>query len=100
MDVLQAWLIVGVPGLVIAFSLFTGRSKLRAWIGYAVLAVLAAFFVLVAGEVISAAFIGLAAVVFVATGRGTHTDEDFREHHQDRKRFTVADRDTEDAPAS
>jgi hypothetical protein len=28
-------------------------------------------------------------VGFVATGRGTHVDEDFREHHTDRKRFTT-----------
>jgi hypothetical protein len=89
-DVLQSWLAVGVPGLIVVAGLFVGRSKLRARIGYGVLAVLVAFFIAVPGDAISAAFIGLVAVVFVATGRGTHRDDEYREHHEDRTRFTTA----------
>jgi hypothetical protein len=89
-DVLQSWLVVGVPGLIVVAGLFVGRSKLRAWIGYGVLALLLAFFLLVPTDAISAAFVGLVAVVLVATGRGTHSDDAYREHHEDRKRFTTA----------
>lgn len=90
MDVLQSWLVVGVPGLIVVAGLFVGRSKPRAWIGYGVLALLVAFFLLVPTDVISAAFVGLVAVVLVATGRGTHSDDGYREHHEDRERFTTA----------
>jgi hypothetical protein len=88
-DLLQSWMIVGVPGLALALGLFSGRSKLRAWFGYAVLAALLVFFVTVPGDMISAALLGTIAVGFIATGRGTHTDDEFQEHHVDRKRFTT-----------
>lgn len=90
MDVLQAWLVVGVPGLVVAGSLFAGRSRPRAWIGYGVLAGLTAFFVLVPGDAASAALVGILAAMFVATGRGTHLDDRYFEHHQERRRLTTA----------
>ena len=89
MDLLQSWMIVGIPGVALALGLFSGRSKLRAWFGYAVLAALIVFFVTVPGDVISAVALGIAVVSFVATGRGTHTDDEFQEHHVDRKRFTT-----------
>ena len=97
MDVLQMWVVVGVPGLVVAAGLFVGRSRLRAWIGYAVLLALVVAFVLTPGGGLSAAAVGLIAVVFVATGRGTRIDAEFREHHQDRERFTTARNEPEGA---
>lgn len=89
MDVLQTWLLVGVPGLVIVGALFTGRSRLRAWIGYAALLAIVATFAFVAGDVLSAALVGLIAVVLVATGRGTNLDARYDEHHENRKRLTT-----------
>lgn len=95
MTLVQTWLILGVPLGVLAMALFVGRSRLRAWLGYAMLAVLVVVFLTVpqpggGGAVISAAVIGSLAFVFVATGRGTHTDDDFVEHHEDRRKFTTA----------
>ncbi len=89
MNILQTWLIVGVPALVVIASLFTGRSAVRALIGYAVLAITLVVFLVVPGDPLSAAAIGLIGFVLVATGRGTHTDEETPEHHEDRKRFTT-----------
>jgi hypothetical protein len=91
-DLLQAWVAVGVPGLVLVGAAFVGRSRVRALVGYAILIALLVFFVTVpAGGGLSAAVIGLLAVVFVATGRGTHLDDRYREHHQQRERYTTAD---------
>jgi hypothetical protein len=90
-DVMQSWLLVGVPGVIAAAGLFVGRNQLRAWIGYGVLAATVAFFAIVPSDPISVAALSAIAVVYVATGRGTHVDADYREHHQDRKRFTTAD---------
>src|SRR5688572_16266619 len=39
LTILQAWLFVGIPCLVVAFSLFYGRSRIRTLLGYLVLAV-------------------------------------------------------------
>ncbi|MBW3618885.1 MAG: hypothetical protein KY461_01460 [Actinobacteria bacterium] len=89
MTTLQAWLIVGVPALVVVAALFTGRSAVRAMFGYLALAATLVFFVVVPGDPISAAVIGLAAVFLVATGRGTGVDDDFPEHHENRKRMTT-----------
>lgn len=90
MDVMQTWLLVGVPGVVLAAGLFVGRSRLRAWLGYGVLLALVLTFVLVPGDGVSAAVIGLIAVAMVATGRGTGRDEEHTEHHEQRRRFTTA----------
>lgn len=89
MDLLQTWLIVGVPGLIITAGLFTGRSQVRAWIGYAVLLALVVTFLLVPGDAISAAAVGLIAFLLVATGRGMQADQQ-PEHHETRRRYTVA----------
>lgn len=89
MDVLQTWLLVGVPGLVIVGGLFVGRSRVRAWLGYGVLLAIVATFAFVARDVLSAALVGLLIVVFVATGRGTNLDARYAEHHQTRRRLTT-----------
>lgn len=91
MNVLQAWLIVGVPSLALALGLFAGRAKLRAWFGYGVLAALVLFFILVPGDVLSAALVGLVAVGFLAVGRGTGKDDEYQEHHQGRRAYTTRD---------
>lgn len=89
MDVLQAWMIVGVPALAVAFGLFAGRSKLRATIGYLVLLALVVLFVLIPDGGLSAAVVGLIGVFLVANGRGTDVDTRFEEHHENRRRFTT-----------
>jgi len=91
MDVLQTWIVVGVPGLLLAAVLFVGNSRVRAMGGYAVLLATMLTFVLVPGDPLSAAAIGLAMVVFVANGRGQGADDQLPEHHEHRERFTVAE---------
>lgn len=88
MTVLQTWIVLGVPGLILTSGLFIGRSKWRAWLGYLVIIDLVLAFVLIAGDTISAAAIGLIGFVLVAVGRGTNAD-DTPEHHENRKRFTT-----------
>jgi hypothetical protein len=39
LSVLQAWLVIGVPALVLGLALFLGRSRPLAWLGYAALAI-------------------------------------------------------------
>lgn len=90
MDTLQTWIVVGVPGLVLAAALFVGRSRLRALLGFVVLVALVLTFVLVPGDPISAAVLGVLVFSLVATGRG-QTDDRYIEHHEHRERFTVAD---------
>ena len=87
MDVLQTWLIVGVPGLAAAAALFAGRSKIRSLIGYLVLVALVVTFLVVPGDVISAASVGLITFLLVALGRGMQAD-DQPEHHQTRDQYT------------
>lgn len=89
MNVLQAWLIVGVPALALVAGLFAGRSELRALVGYVVLAATLVFFLLATGDVISGAAIGLIGMFLVAAGRGTHLDRGQPEHHEDRRRYTT-----------
>ncbi len=91
MDVLQTWIVVGVPGLLTALVLFVGNSRTRAIAGYVVLLATLLAFVLIPGEPISAAAIGLVLVVLVANGRGQGPDDAMPEHHENRKRFTVAE---------
>jgi O-antigen/teichoic acid export membrane protein len=92
---LQTWLVLGVPLVAVSLFLFIGRNKTRARMGYAglLLAVLALLLLPEdggQGAAISAGLVGLIAFVFVATGRGTQVDDEFVEHHQDRRRFTTA----------
>lgn len=89
MNVLQAWLLVGVPGLVVIAALFVGHSRIRAYVGYIVLAALVGTFLVVEGGAISAGIIGLSAVALVATAQGAE-ESDEPEHHETRDRFTHA----------
>lgn len=88
MDIVQTWLLIGFPGLCIVAGLFVGRSILRAWLGYGVLAALILVFVFTPSGGLSAALLGAIVIALVATGRGSHRDRALREHHEDRDRFT------------
>lgn len=89
MNILQSWLIVGVPALLVIGAMFVGNSARRAWLGYVVLAVTVVFFVVVPSDGVSAAIFGLIGVLFVANGRGTSVERGRLEHHQNRKRLTT-----------
>jgi hypothetical protein len=95
-NLLQTWLVLGVPLLAVSVFLFIGRNKVMARMGYAGLALTVVLLLLVPqeggqGAAISAGLVGAIGFVFVATGRGTHTDDEHIEHHQGRRRFTTAD---------
>jgi hypothetical protein len=94
-NLLQTWLILGVPLVAGSMYLFIGRDKGRARAGYLGLATAIVVLLTVPegggqGAAISAGFVGLVAFVFVATGRGTDLDDRYVEHHQERRRYTTA----------
>lgn len=89
MDVVQTWIVIGVPGLIVVASLFAGRSRRRALTGYAVLLGLVVAFATVPGGAPSAAAIGILGVAYVATGRGSHRDVSESEPDEVRRRATV-----------
>lgn len=68
MSILQAWLVVGIPGLIVAFALFYGRSRVRALLGYLVLAVVCA--VMMTVDRSSAAGVGVIGALLYGAGRG------------------------------
>lgn len=88
MNLLQAWLIVGVPALVVAGALFVGRSRWRTALGYVVLVATALVLGAVSRDPFSPAIVGFVGVLLVAGGRGTWRDTGPEEHH-DRKRYTT-----------
>lgn len=90
MNVLQAWLLVGVPGLILVAALFTGRSRWRAVAGYAVLGALTLTFLSVDGGAVWGGLIGLLAVGWVATGRGSDDVDEQPEEQELRDRYTHA----------
>jgi drug/metabolite transporter superfamily protein YnfA len=90
-DTLQTWIVIGVPALLLALSLLVGRSNGRAFAAYGVLLVATLSFVIIPGDPLSAAACGMLAFALVAVGRGQDDDE-HPEHHEDRRRFTVARR--------
>ena len=73
MDVLQAWIVVGVPAVLTALVLLVGRDPRRSLAGIGVLAALGLGFLLVPGGRASAALVGLAAVGLLAAGTGEAT---------------------------
>ncbi len=90
MDLLQTWLLIGVPGVVLAAALFVGRSSVRAMLGYLTLTALVVVFAITPGGGTSAAVVGLLGLAAVATGRGSHRDDAAPEHHEQRRRYTTA----------
>ena len=91
MDLLQTWLLIGVPGLVAAAALFVGRSQLRALLAYLLLTGLTVVFVLTPSGGPSAAVVGAVGLAALATGRGSHRDDAEPEHHEQRRRYTTAE---------
>ena len=85
MSVVQVWLVVGLPLLVLAFALFYGRSRIRTLLGYVVL--LIAFGVVVSVDAASGAMIGGVAALLYAAGRGGQADA----HPQDTSTIAVPD---------
>lgn len=68
MSILQVWLFVGIPGLVAAFALFYGRSRIRTFFGYVALMVV--FGIMVTVDPGSAVVVGGLAALLYAAGRG------------------------------
>jgi hypothetical protein len=67
-DVLQVWVLIGVPALVLALALFARRSPLRALVGYVVLG--GAFAGVTAVDRASGAVFGGLLTLLYAAGRG------------------------------
>ena len=72
MSVLQVWLVIALPALVVAAGLFYGRSRLRSALGYVVL--LIAFGAVLTVDPGSAAVLGGLIALLYAAGRGGETD--------------------------
>lgn len=68
MSLLQAWLIIGVPGLALGLAMFLVRSPARALVGY--LALLGAFVGMAFVDRSSAAVFGGLLALLYAAGRG------------------------------
>ncbi|MGH3442651.1 MAG: hypothetical protein ACRDUY_11540 [Nitriliruptorales bacterium] len=75
MTQLQAWLVVGIPGLVLAAGLLGGRTRAYSFAGYGVLAATFLFFLLVADDAVSAGVVGTVIFLLVAVGRGQQAVE-------------------------
>jgi hypothetical protein len=67
-NAVQAWLLVGIPALILACALFYGRSRLRTRLGY--VALLGAFAALTAVDRASGAVVGGVIALLYAAGRG------------------------------
>lgn len=79
MDVLQVWMLIGIPALALAGALWLRHSPWRAALGYGVM--LAGFFGMAYYDRVSAAvFGGLIALVYAA-GRGGSIES--QDDHQD-----------------
>ena len=74
MSILQAWLVVGIPLLIVAFALFYGRSRIRTALGY--LALLIAFGVMLTVDAASAVAIGGLASLAYGAGRGGQAESE------------------------
>jgi hypothetical protein len=66
--ILQAWLLIGFPALLLGLTLFVGRSPWRTGAGYAVLA--AGFAGMATVDRASAAVLGTLLALLFASGRG------------------------------
>ena len=89
MSVLQLWIVVGVPAIVTVAVLLVGDSPVRARAALAVLAALVLVFVLAPGAGrVSAAAVGMLAMLLVAGGRLEGPGK--VPHHRTRARLTRA----------
>jgi hypothetical protein len=88
-SVLQLWIVVGVPAIVTVAVLLVGDSPVRARAALAVLAALVLVFVLAPGAGrVSAAAVGMLAMLLVAGGRLEGPGK--VPHHRTRARLTRA----------
>jgi hypothetical protein len=81
MTILQAWLLIGLPSLLLGLTLFVGRSPWRAAAGYTVL--LAGFAGLAVVDRTSAAVLGGLVALLLAAGRGGRTETDSAQRRQE-----------------
>lgn len=72
MTVLQAWLLFGIPCLVLGLALFVGRSMWRSLVGYLVLGI--GFATMMIYDRASGAFFGALIALAYAAGRGGSAD--------------------------
>lgn len=77
MTVLQAWLIGGIPALLLAAIAFVGRSPWRSLLGYVALGI--GFGILAAADRASAAVFALVIALLYASGRGGSMEADSAE---------------------
>ena len=77
MSILQVWLVVGLPALLVAFALFYGRSRIRTFLGY--MALLVAFGALLTVDRASAAVVGGIGALLYAAGRGGQAESETRD---------------------
>lgn len=77
MSLLQAWLMIGVPGLVLGMGLFVVRSPARAMAGYVVL--VATFVGMALVDRMSAAVVGGLLALLYAAGRGGDLEREERD---------------------
>lgn len=68
MDVLQVWILAGIPALLLAAALFIGRSAWRSLLGYLVLAI--GFAAVASVDRASAVVFGGLLTLLYAAGRG------------------------------
>lgn len=81
MDVLQVWMLIGIPALALAGAMFVRRSPWRAAVGYLVL--LAGFGGMAVYDRANAAvFGGLIALLFAAGRGGSLEREELRRNEQ------------------
>ncbi len=81
MNVLQVWMLIGIPALAIAGAMFIRRSSWRAYVGYA--AMLAGFGGMAVYDRTSAAvFGGLMALLYAAGRGGSLEKHDLREDEE------------------
>ncbi|GEM_PF-2875874 len=73
MTLLQAWLFVGLPALVLGLAMFVGRSRWRPLVGYVIL--LVGFGGMTLFDPVSGAVLGVVIVLLYAAGRGGGGEE-------------------------
>lgn len=73
MNVVQAWLVIGIPALLLALTCLVGRSPGRAALGY--LALVGGFLGMAVTDRVSAGVFGGLLVLIYAAGRGGWADE-------------------------
>lgn len=90
MNVVQVWLVFGIPALLLGLALFVGRSQARAMLGYLVL--LAGFGTVAAFHRASGAVFGGILALLYAAGEGGRRDVETGDVVSDVPGMAAADR--------